>query len=185
MSSVNYGRIAGSITRDFERGEHPHLYIYLDVGDGIKYKVAVNVEDFDGSEVFFSHIKNLDALFLKELQDIENGVEYIERDASSGALDYIRGGFIKPEQFTQVSEPELTQSLIQTLKPYINADDGSKLIAFGSRFPDGIHDIHMNQGYPSSKDISYQDGALILYDGKTGAYEGLFFHFHVQSFDRI
>lgn len=181
-SNIHYGLIAGVPLKDFEKGQHPHLYIYLKNDTGNPFKIAVNVEDYDSSEVFFAHIKDLKADFLSHLPTLDNGAYNLARTKKSGALDYIKGGFIKKEQFVQIPEKKLSDTIIKIVKPYIDSQNGSRLIAYGSRFPGGIHDIHMNQGYPHSPPAPYQDGALILYDAIHDKYEGLFFHFHDQIF---
>ncbi|RUA04414.1 MAG: hypothetical protein DSY43_06470 [Gammaproteobacteria bacterium] len=179
-SNIHYGLIAGIPLKDFEKGAHPHLYIYVKNNDGDPFKIAVNIEDYDKSEVFFAHIKDLTADFLSHLATIKNGACNLQTTKESGALDYIRGGFVSKEQFSKASKEDLSNTIIKIIKPYINAQNGSRLIAYGSRFPGGIHDIHMNQGYPSQPETPYQDGALVLYDAINDKYEGLFFHFHIQ-----
>ncbi len=181
MSNIHYGLIAGVPLKDFEKGKHPHLYIYIKNSDGDSFRVAANVEDYDHSEVSFAHVKDLKADFLSHLTAIENGNLGLQTSKESGALDYIKGGFVSKEQFSTMSKEALSNTLIDIIKPYINAQDGSRLIAYGSRFPGGIHDIHMNQGRLHQPEESYQDGALVLYDATNNQYEGLFFHFHTQT----
>ncbi len=124
--------------------------------------------------------KDLKADFLKHLSTLSNGAYYLQPEDQANALDYIKDAFIEKEQFSQIAEEELSDTILGLIKPYIDADNGSRIIAYGSRFPNGIHDIHMNQGYPHSSLPSYQDGALILYDAINDTYEGLFFIFTVK-----
>ena len=180
-SYSHYGLISGTPLKDFEKGAHPHLYLYIKNETEDPFKVAVNARDYDGSDVFFAHIKDLKADFLKHLSTLSNGAYYLQPEDQANALDYIKDAFIEKEQFSQIAKEELSDTILGLIKPYIDADNGSRIIAYGSRFPNGIHDIHMNQGYPHSSLPSYQDGALILYDAINDTYEGLFFHFHSQT----
>ncbi|OIR24625.1 alternate gene name: yukI [Bathymodiolus thermophilus thioautotrophic gill symbiont] len=178
---THYGLISGILLKDFEKGAHPHLYLYIKNDTEEPFRVAVNVRDYDDSDVFFAHIKDLKADFLKNLSTLKNGAYYLQPANQENSLDYIKEEFIKEAHFTQTPEEELGNTLLDILKPYIDADNGSRVTAYGSRFPGGIHDIHMNQGYPHSSLPSCQDGALILYDAINDKYEGLFFHFHSQT----
>jgi uncharacterized protein YukJ len=180
-SNIHYGLIAGIPLKDFEKAApHPHLYIYIKNNDGDPFKIVINIEGYDKYEIFFAHVKDLTADFLSHLATIKNGTCSLQTTQESGALDYIKGGFVSKEQFSKASKEELTNIIIKIIEPYIDAQNGSRLIAYGSRFPGGIHDIHMNQGESSQTQTPYQDGALVLYDAINDKYEGLFFHFHTQ-----
>jgi uncharacterized protein YukJ len=65
------------------------------------------------------------------------------------------------------------------------ADEGAILFAFGSEFPDGIHDIHMNQGNPpgrfASDNGTYTDGALLAYFPSQKRWLAVFIAFQSQS----
>jgi uncharacterized protein YukJ len=180
-SYSHYGLISGILLKDFEKGDHPHLYLYIKNDTQNPFKIAVNVRDYDGSNVFFAHVKDLKAGFLKHLSTLSNGSYYLQPEDHADCLDYIKDTVIKNAKFSQIAEEELSNTILSLLKPYIDADNGSRVTAYGSHFPNGIHDIHMNQGYPDSSLPSYQDGALILYDAISNKYEGLFFHFRDQA----
>lgn len=92
----------------------------------------------------FAFKENLKAPFLTKLKQLDHGAHYLKSEADSGAVDYIRGNFISKKDFASYDMQSLTKILEEKLKPYINATNGSKLLCIGSRFPQGIHDIHMN-----------------------------------------
>jgi uncharacterized protein YukJ len=166
-SYSHYGLISGILLKDFEKGDHPHLYLYIKNDTQNPFQIAVNVRDYDGSSVFFAHVKDLKAGFLKHLSTLSNGSYYLQPEDHADCLDYIKDTVIKNAKFSQIAEEELSNTILSLLKPYIDADNGSRVTAYGSHFPNGIHDIHMNQGYPDSSlpntravIISHIDGYL-------------------------
>jgi uncharacterized protein YukJ len=65
------------------------------------------------------------------------------------------------------------------------AADKAVIHVFGSGFPGGIHDVHMNQGNSGSfaKDNgAFQDGGVVL-SFPSGNQVGIFVAFQSQSFD--
>ncbi|EDV27305.1 uncharacterized protein TRIADDRAFT_52868 [Trichoplax adhaerens] len=192
-TSIKYGALVGVPIREFEKGNHPHVYIYVNVRKGNYrsyvskedcYKVAVNVQDYSGKNVFFAYKKNLHAAFLQRLQFFSAGEHVLEPTANSGAIDYVRGGFIKKEDFREETERVLSQRLHDIVYGMIAACEkhpDSKIFCFGSMFPGGIHDIHMNQGESRYRNKQYQDGALIFFDANKMQYNGAFFYFQEES----
>jgi hypothetical protein len=110
------------------------------------------VRDYDGSSVFFAHVKDLKAGFLKHLSTLSNGSYYLQPEDHADCLDYIKDTVIKNAKFSQIAEEELSNTILSLLKPYIDADNGSRETAYGSQgghlfqsllrvFPRSIHNV--------------------------------------------
>ncbi len=180
----HYGVLVGKLKSEFERGKHPHIYFELDTKESLYHTsmVAINILDYSGKDVMFCAIDDLKASFLPNLLKLDYGSYYLTPDESSGAIDYIRGGFISQMAFLKKTKESLEETLIDRMAPYAKRENDSKIYCVGSRFPRGIHDIHMNQGEEGEKDKSagWNDGAIIIKDSNKSTVSGLFFYFQEQ-----
>lgn len=186
--SITYGALRGRPDR-YQREDHtktPHLQIrVLDAG-GQPWRIAVNVESDDGSEVVFWVVDPLVG------HPILTGVDtlgpgFSEQPPDPGhALD-----FTKAPLFDLGTGRELPPSgragsddLQDLLSRYLDQCKtlGGEVIAYGAKFTSnerlpidtefgntdglhGIHDIHMNQGNTgrfATDNAAFHDGGLIL-----------------------
>lgn len=188
--SMHYGVLVGTPKKDFEKGHHPHLRIKLDIGKGCDWTVAVNVKDYSGQNIFFVYKENIKATFIDSIRGLNKGayrsrpeqggfegVDYIPE--GFGGVDYMRGGFVEEKEFKQYDHIKLSAILEDKISSYID-QESKKLYCIGSLFPQGIHDIHMNQGEHES-DRKNNDGCLLFYDGGRGTFDGAFFYFISQK----
>lgn len=171
--------------------ETPHLQIRVIDGNNEKWRIAVNVLSSDQSFLIFHRAEPLRSHpILSELVKVKTGFTLIPEAfrSASTSLDYFRAPlFDWPSGIAIPSAgPGGDDDLQDTLTAYLKGlkEKGGEIFAFGAKFPapenpykeyliddqfgtkQGIHNIHMNQGNPSSqyaKDNGvFQDGGLIL-----------------------
>jgi uncharacterized protein YukJ len=184
----NYGVLKGPVV-DISRedtGSSPHFQIIVQA-NATRFQVPVNVKSTDGSTVLFSIVEPLvNHRLIAELPQLAQG--FTARGASGTAfLDDLR-------------EPMFDITTMRTLPPNVPGpdndlqdfiarevqlakDSGRMIYAFGSQFPGGVHDIHMNQGNPPGPFFGdngiHQDGGLIIETG-LNAFAGVFLAFQTQ-----
>jgi uncharacterized protein YukJ len=197
----HYGVLVGSIKDGFESpdGASPHYEIWVKAnGD---YRIAVNVQSVDDSEVLAYFDANFKKLDLTTLLNGEPGFQRLPTGPqATGGLDYLRDDLFPlsamqpiPAEGSGVSLSNLLDANIERAK----ADDTAKVVAFGEFFQDngedkyfkfspekGIHDIHMMQG--NSGDFAndnrvHGDGALFLSFNGGQEIVALFVRFQTQS----
>lgn len=179
----HYGVLVGTPQGEFEKGKHPRLYINLDTKESTLSRVAVNILDYSGKNVMFCAINELKAKFVPNLLKLDYGSYDLAPNENAGAIDYFRGGFVEQQDFKEKTKEELEAILANQISPYVGNKNGSKIYFVGSRFPEGIHDIHMNQG-EESEAFKWQDGAIIIKDVNKDNVSGLFFYFQEQKWPK-
>lgn len=102
----------------------------------------------------------------------QTGITFIEREASSGALDYIRGNLFDPTQMIVMPSEKAgnDNDLFERLEAILLSarDTDATVYAFGEPFSNGrgLHNIHMNQGsileQHMDEDGVWQDGGLLV-----------------------
>jgi uncharacterized protein YukJ len=206
---LDYGVLRGSVDRAKreDNDSTPHYQILVIDQAGTRWRVPVNVQSVDGSELQFWLVDPLrEHSVLDGLTTVKSGFTPLvkgQRDATN-ALDFVRSPL-----FDRAAARELPASgagasddLQDLLELYIKQLIAAKgeLYAFGARFSSattqkpidrefktktGMHDIHMNQGNPPGKfaadNGTFQDGGLIF--KFSDRYVGLFLKFQTQSFD--
>src|SRR4051794_39158890 len=82
---------------DFRRGsgQSPHYQVLVNDGTDL-YRIAINVESQDGSEVQYQVVPHFDPPLLSELADVTSGLHPIASRPGGIALDYIRGNLVQP-----------------------------------------------------------------------------------------
>jgi uncharacterized protein YukJ len=197
----HYGVLVGKVEDGFESpdGASPHYEIWVKA-DG-DYRIAVNVQSVDDSQVLAYFDARFDKLDLKPLLNGEPGFQRLETGpAGSGGLDYLRDNLVSlkamqpiPADGSGVSLSNLLDANIERAK----ADDTAKVVAFGEFFQDGgedkyfkfspergVHDIHMmqgNSGQFASDNRTHGDGALFLSFNSGAEIVALFTRFQTQS----
>src|SRR6478752_5049950 len=186
--SINYGVLRGRpdrYTRE-DGASTPHLQIRVVDASGQPWRIAVNVQSGDGSEVVFWVVDPLTGHpILNTLPTLATGFTRTA-DNSATSLDYVKA-------------PLFDFTLGRALPPSgnANADDlqdllglyldqckaaGGEVYAFGAKFDSnlhkpididfgntdglhGVHDIHMNQGNVGAHagdNGTFHDGGLLL-----------------------
>jgi uncharacterized protein YukJ len=185
---INYGALRGRPDR-YRRedgNKTPHLQIRVLDTNGQPWRIAVNVESSDGSEVVYWVVDPLtDHPILDGLDGLASG--FSQRSAAAQhALDFVKaplfdfatGRELPPSG--QASADDLQDLLSSYLDQCKDAD--GEIIAFGAKFTSnehlridadfgntdglhGVHDIHMNQGNRGSfarDNGAFHDGGLIV-----------------------
>lgn len=202
-SKYTYGVLVGRITDGQENpgGKSPHYEILVDAA-GTPYRVAVNIQSVEGSEVlaFFSrNFTNDTKLGLTNLAGGPHQFTALTKGDGGQGLDYVRDDLFPLDQLQPIPADSNTVSLANLLDAQIERakqDSLAVVIAVGDGFDDsqtdeqvgfalgrGVHDIHMMQGNGGSfeKDNRINgDGALFVrYAG--GETIALFVRFDSQA----
>ncbi len=191
--SIRYALLVGQITggdREDDDPRSPHYTIYVTDNER-NYRVPVNVQSKDGSQVLYYHDTDFDAPVISRLEQLGEGLINIESEEDGIALDYVRGGYIakfhmKALPATVEGDNNDLQDIIHKLilKAKRQREHGAKVFVFGEKFPGGMHDVHMNQGNDGDRRRDngvWQDGALLFYFPFDDKYHALFFAFQTQS----
>jgi len=205
---VQYGVLRGSVARGKREPDQnkPHYTIFIATGDAKNQQAVVNVRSSVGtgsaSEVLFFVDPNLlgqspdhaelQAIWKKKttaLAKLTLGFTSLPKHTPGVALDYVREEYMHRNemQHQPASGPGDNDDVQDQLDFWIKkaAADGAIISVFGSGFPGGIHDVHMNQGNKGSfkKDNGiFQDGGIVL-AFPSGNFVGIFVAFQSQSFD--
>jgi len=204
---VRYGVLRGSVVRGKREPDQdkPHYTVFIATGDAKNQQAVVNVRSSVGvgsaSEVLFYVDANLlgqspehsdlATTWKKKtaaLAKLPQGFTALPDHTPGIALDYVREAYMHPDemQHEPAAGPGDSDDVQDQLDFWIEkaAADGATISVFGSGFPGGIHDVHMNQGNAGSfeKDNGvYQDGGIVL-SFPSGNYVGIFVAFQSQSF---
>lgn len=192
MGMPNYSVLRGRAA-DVRQGSgrSPHYQILV-IDEMEKFRIAVNVQSADGSEIFYVAKSDFRHPICDDLLALKKGLTAVESKPGGVALDFIRGNLFQPGEMVQlpVSAPGPDNDLNEKIDQYAQramSDEEAEVFALGIAWgPErdkqdqyfhflpgrGIHDIHMNQGNPPGK-----------YERDNGPWQdgGLFFHFPAQD----
>jgi len=171
----------------------PHYHIKLGVS-GKTFDIAVNVQSTDGSKVLYHVEHDFHPPDPDSLIKLPDGFKLLTRRGEAHpdplAVDFIREGLVHEGQMhlleigIRASQNDL-ENEVDDLTNRIRSNPDAKLYAFGSQFPSGIHDIHMNQGDPRGSfgddNGIYQDGALFVNLPAQNRWLAVFIAFQTQS----
>jgi uncharacterized protein YukJ len=175
MPVPDYGVLKGRVTGRKVQGPHgkpPHLHVFLSAG-GSNFDVAVNILSTDGSEILYYVNHAFTPSHAAELINLPDGRTLLP-DAHPLALDFVRQNLVQKDDLNpldandaaHLTDSDLHNELDDLVVRALHAAQ-AQFFAFGSKFPDGIHDIHFNQGNPHGpfyKDNgTFQDGAVMVY----------------------
>ncbi len=184
-SKYVYGVLVGRITDGQENpgGKSPHYEILADVA-GTPYRVAVNIQSVEGSEVlaYFDRMYAQDTkLGLAALAGGPHGFTPLTQGDGGQGLDYVRDNLFPLDQLSPIPPDGNGITLSALLDAQIERakqDPLAVLVAVGDKFDDdqtteevgfalgrGVHDIHMMQGNTGQfeKDNRINgDGAMFL-----------------------
>ncbi|BFL65361.1 Hypothetical protein HVIM_02079 [Roseomonas mucosa] len=185
-------------------GTSPH-YQVLVVDDTERYRIAVNVQSQDGSQVLYYVDTRFEHPMLEQLSAIEPGMHPVPSRPGGIALDFIRGNLFQPQQMVglPIQAPGPDNDLNEKIGMYVQramADEMAAIYAFGEPWgPEpkkrdnyfgflpgrGIHDIHMNQGNPPGRFAGdngpWQDGGLLFQFPRQGQWVAIFLKFATQA----
>lgn len=195
-----YGVLIGTYDHSgTHQGQWLHEVLYLRAA-GVLYECAVDVNEPTGIFQYMT-LGALDASLVQTVSALTDGYHALVRDASSGALDYVRSPLILQREGCLTVVNALISRIFGTAGKStwhdVTGDEaGTALVAlvtgstrvyvFGAPYanPDpypGMHDVHMNQGDPVNSqfhalDGIWQDGCVIVAaaDGELAGYFGKF-----------
>jgi uncharacterized protein YukJ len=200
-----YGVLVGSVVDGLENpdGSSPHYEIWVKAGQD--FRIAVNVQSVDDSEVlafFDANFAQSGKLDLGPFLDAPPGFRALQTGpVGAEGLDYLRDNLFPigsmqpiPAAGSGVSLKNLLDANIERAK----ADPSAVLVAFGEHFEDagqtdktfgfqperGSHDIHMMQGNSGSfanDNRVHGDGALFICFNNRKEIVALFVRFQTQS----
>jgi uncharacterized protein YukJ len=202
-SESTYGVLVGRIADGQENsgGRSPHYELLVDVS-GTPYRVAVNVESVDGSDVlaYFDDSYSQDTkLGLSALASGPPGFTALATGPMGQGLDYVRDNLCPLDKFSPIPPDGSGTTLAAVLDSQVaraKQDKDAVVIAVGDEFDDnqttekvhfttgrGVHDIHMmqgNSGHFARDNRINGDGALFIrFSG--GDTVALFVRFSTQS----
>lgn len=204
QQSRSYGVLVGRIQAGrADQGTSPHYEILVATpGD---YRIAVNVQSVDGSDVIATFTDAYAApagLDLAGLAAGPMGFRTVATGPHGAGLDYLRDpGLVDLQAMTPVpAEGDATSlaGLFDAAVQQAAADPAARVVAYGQFFTDagpdatfgfspeqGVHDIHMMQGNPAAggfadDNVVHGDGALFIRSG-TGQVTAFFSRFSTQS----
>jgi uncharacterized protein YukJ len=197
----HYGVLVGSIVDGSESSDRtsPHYEIWVK-GDG-DYRIAVNVQSVDDSQVLAYFDAGFNKLDLTPLLSGPQGFHRLETGpGGNGGLDYLRDDLFSVDAMQPIPAAGSGVSLKNLLDANIErakSDETAKVVAFGEGFQDGgedktfhfrpergIHDIHMmqgNSGQFADDNRTHGDGALFISFDNAKETVALFVRFQTQS----
>ncbi|WP_025036295.1 DUF2278 family protein [Bradyrhizobium sp. DOA9] len=204
MSLKHYSVLKGRpIAMRFGTGRSPHYQVHI-VAGGEDFRIAVNVQSADGSEVEFLVRSRFVHPITERLAALPEGLHPQTAQPGSLALDFIRGNLMQPQEMVPlpVSVPGPDNDLNEKLDQFVQralSDESAMVYAFGEPWgPEtkadnyfgfrpgrGIHDIHMNQGNPigrfSGDNGPWQDGGLVFEFPEQNLWTAVFLKFQTQA----
>jgi uncharacterized protein YukJ len=204
MPIPQYAVLAGrAVDRRFATTKSNHYEIKISAA-GQAYRIAVNVQSADGSEVLYGVRDPFAHPMLAQLGALADGHHPLPSAAGGLALDYVRGEQLTAADFvplpatTPGDDNDLNDRVDTFVERAISQKD-ARVYAFGSSFfnpgqkdqyfnfkpAQGIHDVHMNQGNSGSfakDDGVFQDGALLFHYPSENRWAAIFLAFQSQSF---
>jgi len=203
MPVPKYGVLAGRVSeRQLASGSSNHYEIHVQAA-GEDFRIAVNVQSVDGSEVLFHVDEAFDHPVTAALDALADGHHIVPMTPDGLAIDYVRAGYVAkadmvPLPVTGDDDNDLNDKIDSFVQRAMNSA-GARIFAYGSFFKDapnkkdkyfdfapsqGIHDVHMNQGNdPAHKgdDGVWSDGALLFHYPARQQWAAVFLAFQSQS----
>jgi len=205
MPIPEYAVLVGrAVDRRFATTSSNHYEIRISAA-GQSYRIAVNVQSADGSEVLYATRDHFEHAMLDPLALLADGHHPLPSQPGSLAVDFVRNEHFTAADFvalpaTQPGDDNDLNDRIDTLVERAISQSDARVYAFGSSFfnpgqkdkyfdfkpAQGIHDVHMNQGNDKSfqkDDGVFQDGMLLFHFPADGdRWAAIFLAFQSQSF---
>jgi uncharacterized protein YukJ len=204
MPIPGYGVLIGRVSdRRLATPKKNHYEVRIEA-QGASYRIAVNVQSADGSEVLY----HVDEAFMhpltQQLVTMSDGRHEVVSQPGGIALDFVRGNLgIARKDFMPLplSAPGGDNDLNDKLDHYVQramSEHDARVFTFGSFFlnpgkkdeyfgfkpAQGIHDVHFNQGNSGAfqkDDGIWQDGALLFFFPSDARWVAVFLAFQSQS----
>ncbi len=204
MPIPKYAVLVGrAVDRKFATTKSNHYQIKI-AAAGQSYRIAVNVQSADGSEVLYAMRDNFTHPNLAALAALGDGHHPLPSTPDGLAIDFVRSEHLTPADFVPLpaTTPGDDNDLNDRVDGFVGraiSQKDARVYAFGSSFLDpgqkdqyfnfkpaqGIHDVHMNQGNGgefAKDDGVFQDGALLFHFPSENRWVALFLAFQSQSF---
>src|SRR3954462_11036759 len=203
MPVPKYGVLAGRVSeRQLASGSSNHYEIHVEAA-GEDFRIAVNVQSVDGSEVLF-HVDNaFDHPVTAAVAALVEGHHIVPMTPDGLAIDYVRAGYVAKADMVPLpvsgdDDNDLNDQIASLVQRAMKSAR-ARIFAYGSFFKDppnkkdkyfnfapsqGIHDVHMNQGNdPGHKgdDGIWSDGALLFHYPARQQWAAVFLAFQSQS----
>lgn len=185
MPLAKYGVCIGTFQRDDpnQQGRWYHG-VFNVIAAGSSYECTVDVSTATTVRVEYLVLHNLSRQLFAPILALDEGYHDLPSNPTSGALDYIRSPFLTSKGCLTILTG-LLKALFNT-SPWIESDgdntvkvleaeipQSSRLFVFGEPYTTGLgmHNVHMNQGDPSTSadgvdhqadDGIWQDGGTVI-----------------------
>src|SRR6185369_4176056 len=200
MPVPGYGVLIGGVSdRRLATPKKNHYEVRVEAA-GESYRLAVNVQSGDGSEVLYRVDETFTHPMTAALAAMTDGHHTVASKPGGVALDFVRGNLgIKRADFVPLplTLPGDDNDLNDKIDHYVMramSESGARVYAFGSFFKNpgvkdtyfdfkpgqGIHDIHFNQGNSAqfkNDDGIWQDGAMLFHFAKDNRWVAIFLGF--------
>ncbi|KAF9916645.1 hypothetical protein FBU30_001236 [Linnemannia zychae] len=172
--------------REYPRSPHIHLKFKNESHSTEEFQAAINVKSVSHeSRLIYWLVEDFENDFTDGLKDLGHG---FHPSPPGPSLDYLRLDppliNIRLGQLLPHDLPGPDNDIIDTVAPILRRaimSDGAKVYIFGSKFPGGIHDIHMNQGsLPKFDNGVDQDGGIFFYFPDEDRWDAIFLAFASQ-----
>lgn len=204
MPVPGYGVLIGGVSdRRLATPKKNHYEVRVEAA-GESYRLAVNVQSGDGSEVLYRVDETFTHPLTTQLAAMVDGHHDVASTPGGVALDFVRGNLgIKRADFIPLplTLPGDDNDLNDKMDHYVMramSESGARVYAFGSFFKNpgvkdtyfdfkpgqGIHDIHFNQGNSAQfrkDDGIWQDGAILFHFATDNRWVAVFLAFQNQS----
>ncbi|HEV3045300.1 MAG TPA: DUF2278 family protein [Roseiarcus sp.] len=217
MGRINYNCLRGKVHAfaPAAPATNPHLWVLLEE-NGRQWFATINIrsdKDAPGDPVGKSYLYYLiDNDFRHPIVPTilarPTGLSPVDRDYSSGALDFQRGNLFDPRQMRVLpAEGDASDSLVHRLQANLQMarQVGADVFFYGNAFhkdnphqtdaafgytpdtPFGLDNVHMTQGDPQAIDQrvhengSWHDGACFIWDEQARRITAAFLAFQVQA----
>ena len=205
MPVQNYGLVVGSFDH-FDRDPnnhygnffHGHIFVRAPdaAGASALYNCAVDVK-YPNGMVEYATPTALDSSKFATIHGLIDGSHALVSTPTSGAIDYTRSSLLSSlvsgtGQTSALWKQNVGGSVLNDMEYFLTAAVGiQRIYVFGSLFvnhaqhpPQGVHDVHLNQGDPPGAfrplDGIWQDGGVIV-ERPDGTIVGFFVKFLTQS----
>ena len=185
MPVQDYGVVIGTYdhfdrdpTNHFGNFFHGHIFLRAPdlTGASALYNCAVDVK-FPNGKVEYAMLTGLDRGRFSTVRVLANGSYTLGQNPSSGALDYARGALLSVLTAGDLTPPVWRQnaggSVLKDMESFLTTwGTIQRVYIFGARFrnsaqtpPQGVHDVHLNQGDPPGPSTSLGTGPFQALDG--------------------
>ena len=190
MALTDYSLLRGKID-DFhaerDDDESPHFQLFVKFNSRV-IRCAINVKSKQHpSQLAFHLNRRFEHPITTDLDNANEGFTLLPPSSASG-LDYIRSNLFHIEDVVALphdapgQEDDLQDIMLSLCQSAQSAH--ADVFVFGEPFPNGMHNVHMNQGnsgqFASDNGI-FQDGGMLFHFPLTDHWTALFLAFQTQA----